>query len=71
MRLPFAAYFFIGILETLCAMSLAFTYGFVRNGVPFSAIFLSFGQAAVDPDLFTACTNQAQSICAFTGCLQG
>lgn len=45
-------------------MALSLHFGFVRNGVPFSAIWLAFGRADVDPDLFAYCTNQTQSICA-------
>lgn len=43
----------------------AFYFGFQRNGVPFSALWLKYGNYDVDPDLFSAALVQAQSIYFF------
>ncbi|KIY71864.1 calcium ATPase [Cylindrobasidium torrendii FP15055 ss-10] len=59
------AYGFIGILEALTAMVAAFYFGFHRNGVPFSALWLRYGSYNVDPDLFAETLNKAQSIYFF------
>ncbi|KAJ8522214.1 hypothetical protein ONZ45_g1140 [Pleurotus djamor] len=64
-RLICHAYFFIGVLESLTAMTAAFYFGFQRNGVPFSALFLKFGDYEGDPDLIAELTNKAQSIYFF------
>jgi len=42
-------------------MVAAFYWGFQRNGVPFSALWLSYGDVNVDPDLLAETTNKAQS----------
>lgn len=60
----FHAYFFLGLIEAVSAMALAFHFGFERNGIPFSALWLSFGNIDADPDLLSAATDRAQSICA-------
>ncbi|KAG9222104.1 hypothetical protein CCMSSC00406_0009285 [Pleurotus cornucopiae] len=59
------AYFFIGILESLTAMIAAFYFGFQKNGVPFSALWLKYGIYDGDPDLILELTNRAQSIYFF------
>ena len=41
----------------------AFYFGFQRNGVPFSALWLKYGSYDADPALVTELTNKAQSIC--------
>lgn len=41
----------------------AFYFGFQRNGVPFSAIWLKYGGYDVDPAIIAELTNKAQSIC--------
>jgi len=59
------AYLFLGILESLTAMTGAFYFGFQRNGVPFSALWLKYGGSDVDPDLLAELTSKAQSIYFF------
>lgn len=59
------AYFFIGVLESLTAMTGAFYFGFQKNGVPFSALWLKYGNYDVDPDLLAELTDKAQSIYFF------
>lgn len=61
-KLLLQAYGFLGVLETLCAMSMSFWY-LKRHGVPFSALFLGFGNwpGLTDELLFTA-----QSVYFFT-----
>ncbi|KAF9487492.1 P-type ATPase-like protein [Pleurotus eryngii] len=56
---------FIGILESLTAMTAAFYFGFQKNGVPFSALWLKYGNYDGDPDLILELTNRAQSIYFF------
>lgn len=41
----------------------AFYFGFQKNGVPFSALWLKYGNYDGDPDLILELTNRAQSIC--------
>ncbi|KAH9955492.1 hypothetical protein BC827DRAFT_1236737 [Russula dissimulans] len=62
-RLLLQAYGFLGILESLCAMSMSFWY-LQRNGVPFSSLALKFGNypAALTDDLL----YEAQSVYFFT-----
>ena len=43
----------------------AFYFGFQRNGVPFSALWLKYGGYDVDPNLMAELTAKAQSICQF------
>jgi sodium/potassium-transporting ATPase subunit alpha len=83
-RLIFHAYFFIGVLESLTAMTgwvyislaaifsdglelmtlyRAFYFGFQRNGVRFSQLWLQYGGYNVDPSVISELTNKAQSIC--------
>jgi len=65
-RLLCHAYFFIGVLESLTAMTGAFYFGFQRNGVPFSALWLNYGGSVpVSTDRFNELTNKAQSIYFF------
>jgi sodium/potassium-transporting ATPase subunit alpha len=82
LRLLGHAYFFIGVLESLTAMAgfvhsrrvrmlltnslRAFYFGFQRNGVPFSALWLKYGGYDVDPAIIAELTNKAQSICTPT-----
>ncbi|KDQ14226.1 hypothetical protein BOTBODRAFT_55652 [Botryobasidium botryosum FD-172 SS1] len=56
------AYFFLGVIESLCAMSMSFWY-LQRKGVPFSELALGYGNwpSLTDEDLDTA-----QSIYFFT-----
>lgn len=61
-RLLLQAYGFLGFLESLTAMVGAFYFGFQRNGVPVSALWLKFGNYDVDPALMAELTNKAQSI---------
>lgn len=61
-RLLVHAYLFIGVLESLCAMSMAFWY-LQRNGVPFSDLVLGFGNW---PTLDAEKLNKAQSVYFFT-----
>jgi len=61
-RLLLHAYGFLGVLESLSAMSMAFWY-LQRQGVPFSSLVLSFGTGpTLDPELL----NRAQSVYFFT-----
>lgn len=65
-QLLFHAYFFIGLLETLCAMATAFYFGFVRHGIPFSAIWLSYGNVrGVSTYRLNEATYRCQSIYFF------
>ncbi|CUA71243.1 sodium/potassium-transporting ATPase subunit alpha [Rhizoctonia solani] len=61
-KLLLHAYGFIGVLESLCAMSMSFWY-LERNGVPFSDLFLGFGNW---PTLDSEKLNKAQSVYFFT-----
>jgi len=64
-KLILQAYFFIGVLESLTAMVGAFYFGFQRNGVPFSKLWLQYGGYDVDPAVISELTNKAQSIYFF------
>ena len=46
----------------MCAYSISFHWGYQRNGIPFSSLWLKYGGYDVDPDLFAYAQNQAQSI---------
>ncbi|KAF8603003.1 sodium-potassium ATPase [Ceratobasidium sp. AG-I] len=61
-RLLFHAYFFLGIIESLCAMSMSFWY-LQRNGVPFSDLVFGYGKW---PTLDEEKLNTAQSVYFFT-----
>ncbi|KAH7338220.1 sodium-potassium ATPase [Rhizoctonia solani] len=61
-KLLLHAYGFIGVLESLCAMSMSFWY-LQRNGVPFSDLVLGFGNW---PTLDSEKLNKAQSVYFFT-----
>ncbi|KAG8712443.1 hypothetical protein FRC11_000131 [Ceratobasidium sp. 423] len=61
-KLLLHAYGFIGVLESLCAMSMSFWY-LQRNGVPFSDLVLGFGNW---PTLDNEKLNKAQSVYFFT-----
>ncbi|PIL33977.1 transporter [Ganoderma sinense ZZ0214-1] len=61
-RLMLHAYGFLGILESLCAMSMSFWY-LQRNGVPFSNLILGFGNW---PGLTDELLFRAQSVNFFT-----
>ncbi|KAG8735312.1 hypothetical protein FRC10_010750 [Ceratobasidium sp. 414] len=61
-RLLMHAYLFLGVIESLCAMSMAFWY-LQRNGVPFSDLVLGFGNW---PTLDTEKLSKAQSVYFFT-----
>lgn len=66
-KLLLHAYGFLGILESLCAMSMAFWY-LQRRGFPFSHIVLAYGGLPddIDADAFAEHTNRAQSVYFFT-----
>ncbi|KAF9072827.1 hypothetical protein BDP27DRAFT_1290170 [Rhodocollybia butyracea] len=64
-KLMLHAYAFLGILESFASMVGAFYFGFQLNGVPFSALWLKYGGADVDPDVLAELTNKAQSIYFF------
>ncbi|KAF9068133.1 hypothetical protein BDP27DRAFT_1266640 [Rhodocollybia butyracea] len=55
----------LGTIESLASMVGAFYFGFILNGVPFSALWLKYGNYDVDPDLLAEVTNKAQSIYFF------
>ncbi|CEL53522.1 sodium/potassium-transporting ATPase subunit alpha [Rhizoctonia solani AG-1 IB] len=61
-KLLLHAYGFIGVLESLCAMSMSFWY-LQRNGVPFSDLVLGFGDW---PTLDNEKLSKAQSVYFFT-----
>ncbi|KAF8512185.1 sodium-potassium ATPase [Gautieria morchelliformis] len=61
-RLFLQAYGFLGVLESLCAMSMAFWY-LQRQGVPFSDLVFQFGNW---PTLTPEDLNRAQSVYFFT-----
>jgi sodium/potassium-transporting ATPase subunit alpha len=46
-----------------CVYYRAFYFGFQRNGVPFSKLWLQYGGYDVDPAVISELTNKAQSIC--------
>ncbi|KAJ7583582.1 hypothetical protein C8J56DRAFT_213171 [Mycena floridula] len=64
-KLLLHAYFFLGILESLTAMTGAFYFGFQRNGIPFSALWLKYGDYGVDAAVLAEATNKAQSMYFF------
>ncbi|KAH8826911.1 hypothetical protein DL96DRAFT_1669665 [Flagelloscypha sp. PMI_526] len=57
-KLLLHAYGFIGILESLTAMTGAFYFGYQKNGIPFSALWLKYGDYGVDPDYFAEVTTR-------------
>lgn len=61
-RLLLQAYGFLGLVESLTSMTGAFYFGFHRRGIPFSALWLKYGNYDVDPDLLAEATNHAQSV---------
>ncbi|KAF8512193.1 sodium-potassium ATPase [Gautieria morchelliformis] len=61
-RLLLQAYGFLGVLESLCAMSISFWY-LQRQGVPFSSLVFQFGNW---PTLTPEDLNRAQSVYFFT-----
>ncbi|KAF6760413.1 sodium-potassium ATPase [Ephemerocybe angulata] len=61
-KLLLHAYGFLGVLESLAAMSMSFWY-LRRKGVPFSNLFLGFGTW---PGLDTELLSKAQSVYFFT-----
>lgn len=62
LKLLIQAYGFLGVLESLCAMSLSFWY-LQKNGVPFSELVFKFGNW---PTLTPELLNRAQSVYFFT-----
>ncbi|BGO93751.1 hypothetical protein NBRC10512v2_006066 [Rhodotorula toruloides] len=64
-RLIIHAYAFLGMLESLTSMVAAFYFGFQRHGIPFSALWLQYGNYAVDADVLAEATNRAQSLYFF------
>ncbi|KZS91530.1 sodium-potassium ATPase [Sistotremastrum niveocremeum HHB9708] len=61
-RLLLHAYGFLGVLESLCAMTMSFWY-LQRQGIPFSELVLGFGNW---PSLTAEDLNRAQSVYFFT-----
>ncbi|KAI0757131.1 sodium-potassium ATPase [Daedaleopsis nitida] len=61
-KLLLQAYGFLGVLESLCAMTMSFWY-LQRNGVPFSSLALGFGNW---PGLDNELLFKAQSVYFFT-----
>ncbi|GAA5914981.1 hypothetical protein JCM6882_001950 [Rhodosporidiobolus microsporus] len=61
-KLLVQAYAFLGLVESLTSMVGAFYFGFQRAGIPFSAMWLKYGNYDVDPDYFAERLNVAQSI---------
>jgi sodium/potassium-transporting ATPase subunit alpha len=64
-KLLFQAYFFLGVPMLVCACAMAFRV-FSQAGIPFSSLWLSFGNVVVngvpvDPVLFQNTLYQAQS----------
>ncbi|KAI0477051.1 Na,H/K antiporter P-type ATPase [Xylariaceae sp. FL0804] len=57
------AYGILGVIETVASFAMAYWY-LERNGIPFRALWFSFGQLpeGVDPDHYTAKLNVASSI---------
>ncbi|KAK8853203.1 hypothetical protein IAR55_003905 [Kwoniella newhampshirensis] len=66
-KLLLHAYGFLGILESLCAMSMAFWY-LERRGYRFMDLVLAYGglPAQYNPEAFAEALNKAQSIYFFT-----
>ncbi|KAK0207703.1 hypothetical protein IW262DRAFT_1498522 [Armillaria fumosa] len=64
-KLLLQAYCFLGLIETVTSMVGAFYFGFQRNGVSFSALWLKYGDYDADPALVQELTNKAQSIYFF------
>ncbi|KAH7381738.1 hypothetical protein BKA66DRAFT_419220 [Pyrenochaeta sp. MPI-SDFR-AT-0127] len=62
-RLIFHAYFVVGLLQCFCSFTMAFWY-MERQGVPFTAMWLKFGDygEGLDPDYVTEVANHASSI---------
>jgi sodium/potassium-transporting ATPase subunit alpha len=65
-RLLFQAYFFIGVPMLVCACAMAFRV-FEQAGIPFSSLWLSFGDVRVngvpvDPDFYKDTLYRAQSV---------
>ncbi len=55
-------YGFIGVLETVTSFAMSYWY-LERNGIPFSKIWLAFGNPeGVDPDYYLQKLNEASSI---------
>lgn len=64
-RLLLHAYGFLGIMESLCANSLAWWY-LQRRGIRFSSMFLRFGVPdGIDADFYNEEINRAQSVYFF------
>ncbi|TXT12929.1 hypothetical protein VHUM_01330 [Vanrija humicola] len=66
-KLLFHAYFFLGVIESLCAMSMSFWY-LQRKGFRFSKLVLAYGglPEEYDPAAFAEAVNHAQSVYFFT-----
>ncbi|GAA5822430.1 hypothetical protein JCM11251_006335 [Rhodosporidiobolus azoricus] len=64
-KLLFQAYAFLGMIESLTSMVGAFYFGFQRAGIPFSAMWLKYGEYDVDPEYFAERLDVAQSIYFF------
>jgi sodium/potassium-transporting ATPase subunit alpha len=66
-KLYLHAYGFLGIIEALCSLAMAFWY-LQRNGFPFKDIVLAYGGLPkhLDPAAFAEQVNRAQSVAFFT-----
>ncbi|KAL1412745.1 hypothetical protein Q8F55_000492 [Vanrija albida] len=66
-KLLFQAYGFLGVIESLCAMSMSFWY-LQRKGFRFSKLVLAYGglPEEYDPAAFAEAVNHAQSVYFFT-----
>ena len=62
-KLIIHAYGFVGIIECLCSMAVSFWH-MQRKGVPFSALWLKYGNLdpQYDPDRVQQVVNQASSV---------
>ncbi|KAM7210066.1 hypothetical protein V8F06_014554 [Rhypophila decipiens] len=62
-RLIVQSYGIVGMFETVCSFAMSYWY-LERRGIPFTALWFSFGQlpSDIDPDYYAARLNEASSI---------
>ncbi len=62
-QLVVQAYGVVGLIETVASFAMSYWY-LQRSGIPFSALWLSFGDLPdyIDPDYYAAQLNVASSI---------
>ncbi|KAK3359504.1 hypothetical protein B0T25DRAFT_447450 [Lasiosphaeria hispida] len=62
-KLIVQSYGFLGVLETVASFSMSYWY-LERNGIPFSALWFSFGNLpdTIDPEYYAQKLNEASSI---------